>query len=86
MRLKTLILTLFVFFATAAPALAQQFEDNDNGEGMAGELTDKYITFFSLGVTLFFAIVVIVGSLVQGALERRKEERKTQALRQRIGW
>ena len=86
MRLKTLVLTFALWLATAAPALAQKFEDHDNGEGMAGELTDKFITFFSLGVVVFFTLVVILGSLAQAALERRKEERKTAALRQRIGW
>ena len=64
----------------AAPAAAR-----DNGEGLAGELSDKLVTFFSLGVLLFFVLVVIVGTIVQARLERRKQEKKA-ALRHRVGW
>ncbi len=66
--------------AAAAPALAK------NGEGLAGETNDKVITFFCLGLVIFFTIVVIVGTIVQGRLERRKEARKAARMRQRVGW
>jgi hypothetical protein len=59
---------------------------SDNGEGIVGETNDKIITFFSLGVVVFFALVVFIGSLIQGALERRKEARKAVELRKRVGW
>ncbi len=59
---------------------------HDNGEGLAGETNDKVITFFSLGVIIFFALVVIVGSAIQGSLERRKEAQKALDLRRRVGW
>jgi putative copper export protein len=48
----------------------------DNGAGLAGPTTDKTITFFCFGVIGFFAILVIVLSLVQGKLEKRKELRR----------
>lgn len=48
----------------------------DNGVGLAGPVTDKTVTFFCFGVIAFFAILVIVLSLIQGRLEKRKEERK----------
>ena len=67
----------------AAPALAA---DNDNGEGLLGELNDRIITFFSLGVVVFFFLVVCLGSWLQGRLEKRKDARKAAELRQRIGW
>jgi hypothetical protein len=67
----------------AAPAMAT---DNDNGEGLLGELNDRIITFFSLGVVLFFFLVVCLGSYLQGRLEKRKDARKATELRQRIGW
>ena len=86
MRLKTFLLSLTIFLVTAAPALAREAEKNDNGEGLAGETTDKLVTFVGFGVLAFFTIFVIVASWAQGALERRKDERKTAALRQRIGW
>jgi hypothetical protein len=59
---------------------------SDNGEGIIGETNDKIITFFSLGVVVFFALVVLIGSLIQGRLEKRKEERKAVELRKRVGW
>ncbi len=48
----------------------------DNGVGLAGPTTDKTVTFFCFGVIGFFAILVIVLSIVQGRLEKRKEQRK----------
>ncbi len=67
--------------ALAAPARA-----HDNGEGLVGETDDRIITFFSLGVVLFFFLVVCLGSFIQGRLEKRKEARKAADLRSRVGW
>ena len=47
-----------------------------NGVGLAGPTTDKTVTFFCFGVIAFFALLVIVLSLVQGKLEKRKERRR----------
>ena len=44
-----------------------------DGEGLYGRTDDKVITFFSFGVIAFFAIFVIVASIVQARLEGRKE-------------
>ena len=65
----------------AVPALAQ-----DNGEGLVGETDDKIITFFSLGVVVFFAVLVTVLSWLQSTLDKRKEQRKATDFRQSIGW
>ena len=80
----TLPLSIVSLLLLAGPALAA--EGNDNGEGLLGELNDQIITFFSLGVVLFFTLVVILGSMLQGALEKRKEARKAAHLRSRTGW
>ena len=48
----------------------------DNGVGLAGPTTDKTVTFFCFGVIGFFAVLVIVLSIVQGKLEKRKERRR----------
>jgi hypothetical protein len=48
----------------------------DNGVGLAGPTTDKEVTFFCFGVIIFFAVLVIVMSLIQGKLEKRKERRR----------
>ncbi len=48
----------------------------ENGVGLAGPTTDKTVTFFCFGVIGFFAVLVIVLSIVQGRLEARKERRR----------
>ncbi len=58
----------------------------DNGEGLLGETDDRIITFFSLGVVLFFTLVVITGSAIQSKLDKRKEEKKAAELRRTVGW
>lgn len=81
MRLKASALALATWLLLAAPALA-----NDNGEGIVGETDDRIITFASLGVIVFFVLVVITGSAIQARLEKRKEQRKAAELRRRVGW
>jgi hypothetical protein len=49
----------------------------ENGVGLAGPTTDKTVTFFCFGVIAFFALIPIVMSLIQGRLEKRKEQRRT---------
>jgi hypothetical protein len=75
------LLSLLLSLVLAAPAVA-----HDNGEGLLGETDDKLITFFSLGVVLFFTFVVCFGSWAQARLEKRKQARKAAELQQRIGW
>jgi K+-transporting ATPase A subunit len=74
--------TLFIWLALAATASAKA---RDNGEGFAGETDDKLVTFFSLGVCIFFVLVVTLGTIAQVLLERRKERRKAGHF-QRYGW
>jgi hypothetical protein len=59
---------------------------SDNGEGLVGETDDRIVTFFSLGVVVFFTLAVILLSALQAGLERRKEQRKASELRKRVGW
>jgi heme/copper-type cytochrome/quinol oxidase subunit 2 len=83
MRLRTLLTaacTLALTLAAAAPAMAGA------GEGWAGETNDKIVTFFCLGVVVFFVVLVIVGSAIQGRLEKRKDQRKAAHKLQRVGW
>jgi K+-transporting ATPase A subunit len=81
MRLIAAFSALAVPLFLAVPAFA-----GDNGEGLYGETDDKIITFFSLGVVVFFALLVTVLSIVQQLLEKRKEQRKAVELRRRVGW
>ena len=73
--------TTLLLAAQAGPALAAK-----TGEGLVGETNDKVITFFGLGLIVFFTLVVILGSAAQGRLEKRKDERKAARARQRVGW
>jgi uncharacterized BrkB/YihY/UPF0761 family membrane protein len=79
--LKTVALTLALVLSLAAPAMASHA-----GEGWAGELNDKVITFFSLGVMLFFVVVIVAFSWLQGRLERKKDEKKAAQKLARVGW
>jgi len=65
------LVAALVAFLVAVPAAMAE-----NGVGLAGPTTDKTITFFCFGVIAFFALLVIVLSLIQGRLEKRKEMRK----------
>jgi hypothetical protein len=80
----TIPLSIVSLLLLAGPALAA--EGNDNGEGLLGETDDKIVTFFSLGVVVFFTLVVILGTVAQNALEKRKDRRKAAHLRSRTGW
>jgi hypothetical protein len=81
MRKLAPILVLAAWLIPAATAFA-----GDNGEGLYGETDDKIVTFFSLGVVVFFALFVILASWLQAVLDRRKEQRKAVELRKRVGW
>lgn len=66
------LLAVSALLLVAAPAAMAE-----NGVGLAGPTTDKTVTFFCFGVIAFFAILVIVLSLIQGRLEKRKEMRRS---------
>ena len=70
-RTAALLVSLLATMLALAPAAMAE-----NGVGLAGPTTDKTVTFFCFGVIAFFAILVIVLSIVQGRLEKRKERRR----------
>ena len=75
-RTAAALLSIWVFLLVVAPmALA------DEGVGEAGPTTDKTVTFFCFGVIFFFAALVIVLSLIQNRLEKRKEQRRADLAR-----
>ena len=70
-RTAAALLSIWALMLAAAPmAMANE------GVGLAGPVTDKTVTFFCFGVIAFFAALVIVLSLIQNRLEKRKEQRK----------
>jgi hypothetical protein len=67
---RTVVLAALTFVSLLAAAPVALAAD---GEGLYGRTNDKVITFFCFGVIAFFAILVIVLSIVQHRLEGRKE-------------
>jgi hypothetical protein len=64
-----LVVALVALFALAAAPGAMAAD----GVGLWGRTDDRVITFFAFGVIAFFAVLVIVLSLIQIRLEGRKE-------------
>ena len=79
------ILTIFTTLLLAAPALASE-AGHDGGEGWWGLTNDKIITNAGFLVIGGLPILVFLLSILQGILERRKEERKALEIRRRVGW
>jgi hypothetical protein len=70
--IRTALLTL-AFLALSAPvALAQ---DHDGGEGLWGETNDKVVTNAGFILIAAFPVLVLVLSLIQWRLDKRKERR-----------
>jgi hypothetical protein len=75
-RAAATLLSLWALMLAFAPAALA-----DEGVGLAGPTTDKTVTFFCFGVIAFFAALPIVLSLIQGRLEKRKEQRRSDLAR-----
>ena len=75
-RTAAALLSIWALMLAAAPMAFA-----DEGVGLAGPTTDKTVTFFCFGVIAFFAALVIVLSLIQNRLEKRKEQRKSDLAR-----
>lgn len=69
-------LALALIAATALALLAAPAAMAADGIGLAGRVNDLEITLFCFGVILFFPILITVLSLIQGRLERRKDQRR----------
>jgi hypothetical protein len=77
-RVGNALLAAFVaLLLTAAPAMAA------DGVGLWGRTDDKVVTFWGFAVIAFFAIFVIVLSLIQIRLESRKERAREEIERLR---
>jgi uncharacterized protein HemY len=68
---KTLLLTIALLALTAPVAFAQA-----SGEGVYGETDDKVVTNSAFIVIAFFPLFVLVISLLQWRLEKRKDAKK----------
>jgi hypothetical protein len=78
-RLVATSLTFLLFFAlTAGPVLAAEVGDHDGGQGTYGEANDKVVTNAGFLVIIFFPLLILLLTLLQNFLEKRKYRRKQQ--------
>ena len=84
MRLR--VLATAALFTIASLVFAASAFASDNGQGLYGETDDKVVSIFGLGLVVFFTLIVVIGSLIQGALDKRKDEKKAAQKRQLAGW
>ncbi len=54
-----------------------------DGVGLYGRTDDKVVTYFAFAVMVFFTVIVIVFSLIQGRLDSRKERAREELERLR---
>jgi hypothetical protein len=83
----TASLTISLLLLLAPAALA-----HDGGEGLWGETNDKVITNAGFILIAAFPLIILIASLIQGRLDKRKDARtaaaKARSARadQRGGW
>jgi hypothetical protein len=70
----TLVVTLTTLLVVAAPVLA-----HDGGEGTYGETNDRVVTNAGFILIIFFPLFILLMSLLQWQLEKRKYRRKAAA-------
>jgi hypothetical protein len=71
--LRTTLLTIVALALLAPAALAS--EGHDGGEGLWGETNDKVITNAGFVLIAGIPLLVLVLTLIQTALDRRKDRR-----------
>ena len=76
------IAALLVAALTAALLLAPSALAAD-GVGLYGRTDDKVVTYFAFGLMVFFTVIVIVFSVIQGRLDSRKERARAELERLR---
>jgi preprotein translocase subunit SecG len=70
-RLATIFATTITTLALAAPAAMAA----NSGEGLYGETDDKVVTYAGFILIVAFPVTVLLLSLLQGKLEKRKKDR-----------
>jgi len=71
-RLLTVLASAIVTMLVFAPVAGAT---TYSGEGLFGETNDVVITNAMFGIIIFFCLVIVVFSLIQGYLEKRKHAR-----------
>jgi heme/copper-type cytochrome/quinol oxidase subunit 2 len=92
MRRARFLIALTVFAGTLLTAAPAAFARADGGQGWWGETNDKDITNMMFIAIAFFPTVILVFSLIQWRLEKRKHAKMDAAKRRqanadwRGGW
>ena len=76
---RTAILTLGILLVTAASAFASDAPGHDGGEGWYGVTNDKIVTNAGFIVIGSIPLFILLMSLLQWRLDKRKERRKKAA-------
>jgi hypothetical protein len=71
-RLTASLLTSLALLALLAPAALAQ----NSGEGLYGETNDKVVTNAGFILIAAFPAIILLASLLQWRLDKRKDERK----------
>jgi hypothetical protein len=88
-RIMSALLVFSITMLTIAPAA---FAREDGGQGLYGESNDKVITNAMFGVIAFFPTVIVILTLIQWRLDKRKHAKMDSAKRRaasadrRGGW
>ena len=72
--LRTTLLTIVLLALMAPVALAAE-EGHDGGEGWWGETNDKVITNAGFAIIAGIPVLILILTLIQTALDRRKDRR-----------
>lgn len=87
MRLVALLpATLVVFLLLAATALADSSQEPLSGEGLYGPADDKVVTNAGFLIIAFVPLFILMMSLLQRHLEKRKDARKAAGKRVKSQW
>ena len=70
---RTALLTLWLLLLGAAPALAASGQDQ--GNGLYGEADDKVVTDAGFILIFGFPVLILILTLTQSALDKRKYRR-----------
>jgi hypothetical protein len=76
----SVLIAVTALLVVAAPVLA-----HDGGEGWYGETDDRVVTNAGFILIIFFPLFVLLASLLQWQLEKRKDRRKAEAKRAAAG-
>ncbi len=75
MRRARLMIALTVCVGTLLTFAPAAFAHANGGQGWFGETNDQQITDVMFGVIVFFPVVIVVFTLIQSRLDKRKHAR-----------